>query len=107
MTVKQKPKELDKFLDWLYDQYCREDIDFLDNEHIKLVKRHLKSLLTHQRTELLEEIKKLESLKEDKFFNHSNKTSEYFNRVSFYLNSLRKMIIKDIVNLLNKKDETN
>ena len=37
-------KDLDNFLDWLYNEYCKTGIDFLDNEHIKVVKRHLQKL---------------------------------------------------------------
>lgn len=100
--MKQKPKELDwekefddKFVDTVKSivdvNYSRKQVLSSPERLIKFIKQ----TLTQQRTELLEEIKKLE-------LKHSiNPNSPSRERKIIYNEA-----INDVIRLLNKKDET-
>ena len=93
-----KPKELDLKEQWLIHTYKNVDSDA--NENIKkLIKnvalddwKFIQSLLTQQRTELLEEIKGLR---------HKDNLNPFVSRTRI---DIYNQAIKDVINLLNKKD---
>ena len=100
MFSKQKPKELDWENTFIFKYgYCSTDREKKIRENIL---EYIKELLTQQRAELLEEIKKL---KKDEFHCCGTNEDGTSNCPSFCLGVEYNNALKDVINLLNKKDE--